>query len=158
MKGPFKIAKRGLIVQKQYLDRIFDDGKIWEMSYKGTALRERIWLIESGSGKIAGETNIIGSLPELKKADFKKTERFHQVYDHSLLEKWKYPWALNGSVRYDKPIPYKHPQGAVRIVRFDKPLNERFYQYCSECGLGIDEWIACEDLNCGELVIHNVVK
>tara|TARA_R110002096_G_scaffold92501_3_gene209109 strand:+ start:458 stop:682 length:225 start_codon:yes stop_codon:yes gene_type:complete len=37
----------------------------------------------------------------------------HQVKDLSLLKKWRYAWRLCNVKKYNKPIPYNHPKGAV---------------------------------------------
>ena len=43
----------------------------------------------------------------------KQSYEAHQVDDLSLLEKWCYAWRLCKVKKYDKPIPYDHPKGAV---------------------------------------------
>ena len=103
---------KALIIKKEWLDRIFDNGKIWEMRSTNTKIRGKIQLIESKSGTIVGECEITGShkLSEQEKiSEIKK----HQVEDNSLLEKWCFAWHLENAIRYDEPIPYVHPKGAV---------------------------------------------
>jgi hypothetical protein len=105
--------KKALIVKKEHLDKIFDEGKVWEMRATRTKVRGKIGLIESGTGLIVGEVEIFtchGPISPSK--DFTMYE-YHKVKDLSLLRKWKYAWALKNAKRYDKPIPYKHPRGAV---------------------------------------------
>jgi len=104
--------KKGLIVKKNWLDKIFDEGKIWEMRSTITKVRGNIQLIESGSGLIVGEAELLDcyEVPKTKQAE---TIDFHKVEDLKLLNKWKFAWLLSRAKRYEKPIPYKHPQGAV---------------------------------------------
>lgn len=103
---------KGLIIKKIWLDKIFDEGKVWEMRSSPTKITGRIALIESGSGMIVGEANLIGcSYLPIKPCD--KYFDKHKVEDTKLLKKWKYPWILSDAKRYTNPIPYKHPQGAV---------------------------------------------
>ncbi len=110
--------KRALIIKKKYLDRILDNGKVWEMRSSKTKITERIGLIESGSGLIVGEVDLIGCGNALNdECAALLTADSHQVDDISLIEKWKYPWLLENAKRYDKPIPYKHPKGAVIWVK-----------------------------------------
>ena len=105
---------RALIIKKEYLDKIFDEGKILEMRCSKTKIRGIIGLIESGSGMIVGEAELKGCLQEpISELGAKVLKKFHQVEDLSLLKKWKYAWVLEKAKRYDKPIPYKHPKGAV---------------------------------------------
>jgi len=104
--------KKGLIIQRFWLDKIFDEGKTWEMRTTKTKIRGKILLIEAGSGLIMGEA-------ELMSCSDKPIERhayqvkFHQVESAELLKKWKYAWVLAFIKRYEEPVPYKHPQGAV---------------------------------------------
>ena len=108
--------KKGLIIQKVWLDKIFDEGKTWEMRSTKTKVTGKIGLIEAGSGLIVGEANLLGCSHIPIKPNDKYFDR-HKVEDVELLKKWKYPWILADAKRYDKPIPYKHPQGAVIWVK-----------------------------------------
>jgi len=108
--------ERALIVKNEWLDKIFNEGKVWEMRSFKTKITGRIGLIESGTGLIVGETTIIGCFPN----PIPKKEsliRYHKVEDLKLLDRWKYAWQLKDSKRYDNPIPYNHPQGAVVWVK-----------------------------------------
>lgn len=111
--GIFNIMK-ALIVKKEWLDKIFDEGKIWEMRTTKTKIRGKIGLIESGTGMIVGEVEVIDCSEEPLSEDAAKVSIYlHQVENLNLLKKWKYAWVLKDAKRYDKPIPYKHPKGAV---------------------------------------------
>jgi hypothetical protein len=109
---PLKIEK-ALIIRKEWLDRIFDDGKIWEMRSRVNRYQGWIALIEAGSGLIVGQAFIHASLSPCDEKTLHAGKSFHQVDDFSLLKKWCYPWQLSMAERYHKPIPYKHPKGAV---------------------------------------------
>jgi hypothetical protein len=108
---------RALIVKKEHLDKILDGDKTWEMRSSKTNIRGRIGLIESGSGLIVGEVTLTDCGPALDVLTALMNMPSHQVSDIQLLKKWKYPWVLKDAKRYEKPIPYKHPQGAVIWVR-----------------------------------------
>jgi len=103
---------KALIIKKEYLDKIFDENKIWEMRTTKTKVRGTIGLIESGTGLVVGECELIGcsDYPIPKDKEF---IRYHKIDNLDLLDEWKYAWVINKPTRYDKPIPYKHPQGAV---------------------------------------------
>jgi len=117
--------ERGLIIKKQHLDKIYDDGKIWEMRSSPTNIRGRIGLIESGSGLITGECEIVDCYKYIAEQarqrlfDWLEWMHCHQVSDLDKLNKWRYPWVLKGAKRYAEPIPYKHPKGAVIWVKLD---------------------------------------
>lgn len=107
---------RALIVAKPWIDLILSGDKPWEMRSRMTDIRGRIGLIEKGSGLIIGEVDVVNSFPaglSLLKDKIHK----HQVDDFSLLEKWNVAWVLENPKRFNKPIPYKHPKGAVVWVR-----------------------------------------
>lgn len=109
---------RALIIKKEHLDKILSGEKVWEMRSRATSICEKIGLIESGSGLIVGECWLLGSLNPLESEfDYFINSRLHRVDDHSKLKKWKYPWLIDLAKRYDEPIPYKHPKGAVIWVK-----------------------------------------
>lgn len=117
--------KRALIVRKEFLDLIFDGGKYWEQRSSKTNIRGFIGLIEAGSGLIMGYVELTDSLPAITPDS--KYYIAHKVKNAELLKKWKYPWVVFGAKRYDKPIPYNHPKGAVIWVDISKldlnPIN-----------------------------------
>lgn len=104
--------KKGLIIRKFWLDKIFDEGKIWEMRSRKTNVRGTILLIESGSGMIVGEVDLIDCI-KLDETSKKNNYDKHKVLLTEILEKYNFAWVLENAKRYKKPIPYKHPQGAV---------------------------------------------
>src|SRR5690554_5374478 len=108
--------KKGLIIQKVWLDKIFDEGKTWEMRSTKTKITGKIGLIEAGSGMIVGEANLLGCCNEAIELNDKHFDK-HKVKDIELLKKWKYAWVLADAIRYENPIPYEHPQGAVIWVK-----------------------------------------
>jgi len=103
---------KGLIIKKEWLDKIFDSNKIWEMRSTQTKIRGKIQLIESKSGTIVGECEITGCH---KLNNKEKTEAIdkHHVIDSSLLNKWCFAWHISNAIRYETAVPYNHPRGAV---------------------------------------------
>lgn len=71
--------KRALIIKKNWLDKIFNDGKRWEMRSRNTKIRGKIGLIESGSGLIVGEAKIVNTLRMKQENLVKQTDK-HHVY------------------------------------------------------------------------------
>lgn len=107
---------KALIVNKHWLDKIFNEGKDWEMRTRRTSMRGKIGLIEKSTGMIVGETIIYGCSKSPISKDIKLINR-HKIEDLSLLDKWRFAWYLRGSKRYKEPIPYNHPKGAVIWVK-----------------------------------------
>jgi hypothetical protein len=110
--------ERALIIRKEWLDKIFNHGKTWEMRSRPTNITGRIGLIEAGTGMIVGEAIIKGNGPEIKDMHVAGvTQKFHQVEDWDLLRKWRFPWLLENVKKYETPITYEHPAGAVTWVK-----------------------------------------
>ncbi len=110
--------ERALIVRQPWVDLILSGKKTWEMRSKPTKVRGLIGLIEQGTGLIVGECNIVESDPiKLDAIEYGFYYCNHRVDDYGLLEKWCYAWELEGAKRYDQPMHYKHPKGAVTWVR-----------------------------------------
>ena len=113
--------ERALIVEGFWIELILSGLKTWEMRTDMTSVRGRIGLIEKGKGLIVGEVDLIDSLPPLLPRDY-----FYYICRHRITkrdgaaDKWRYPWVLKNAKRYDKPVPYFHPQGAVIWVRLDR--------------------------------------
>lgn len=103
---------KGLIIKSRWLDKIFNHGKRWEMRSTRTNNGGLIGLIESGSGCIVGEAMLAGC-HEVSESVARESFHYHQVEDLELLNKWRFAWRLCNVKKYDKPIPYKHPQGAL---------------------------------------------
>jgi hypothetical protein len=117
------IPKKGLIIRQPYIGKILDGTKTWEMRSTKTKIRGRIALIEAGSGMIVGEANLKFSHGKLSKSVLIAYKYRHQVDDESKLEKWCCPWVMEDVKRYEKPIPYKHPQGAVIWVNLENQFR-----------------------------------
>jgi hypothetical protein len=104
--------EKALIIKPLWLDKIFDEGKIFEMRSTPTKIRGLILLIASGSGNIVGTAELVDCF-ELPKEQQDRTKEFHKVEDLALLDKWRFAWVLKNAKRYEKPLPYNHPKGAV---------------------------------------------
>jgi len=112
---------RCLIIKKKWLDMILSGQKTWEIRGSNTNIRGKIGLIESGSGLIVGQCNLIDSFSLEDKLIDGSKECFnrHRVENWKEVVKYKDPhaWVLELAKRYKKPCPYVHPKGAVIWVR-----------------------------------------
>ncbi|MAY42401.1 MULTISPECIES: ASCH domain-containing protein [unclassified Neptuniibacter] len=109
--------ERALVVRKPWIDLILNGQKSWEMRSRSTSVRGQIGLIEQGSGLIVGECCLDGVGESIKNFNIGYGYQLHKIGDLELLDKWHVPWVLSGARRYEKPVPYKHPKGAVVWVR-----------------------------------------
>lgn len=108
-----------LIIKQPYIDLILSGEKTWEMRSRPTNIRGRIGLIEQGTGLIVGEANIFDCIeinPNHQYSDYFKK---HRIDDANIIGKYPFAWVLANAKRYEKPIPYKHPQGAVVWVNVE---------------------------------------
>jgi hypothetical protein len=113
--------ERALIIDSFWIELILSGLKIWEMRTDMTNVRGRIGLIKKGSGLVVGEAELTDSLPPLPACDYFHYTPLHRITKRDdVAHKWRYPWVLKNAKRYDSPIPYSHPQGAVVWVRLDR--------------------------------------
>jgi hypothetical protein len=104
---------KGLIIKGHWLDLILSGMKPWEIRGSNTSIRGRIALIKSGTGMIFGTVELFG-VKNLTQWDLLEYHEKHRVYDLDDIP-YRQPraWVLQNPVKFDKPIPYKHKQGAV---------------------------------------------
>lgn len=113
------MINRLLIIKQPWIDLILSGQKIWEMRSSPTNIRERIGLVEQGTGLIIGEADIIGCIDNLTVPTLISSYDKHKITDEDVLKRWRYAWVLENVIRYEKPIPYEHPRGAVIWVRLN---------------------------------------
>lgn len=117
----------GLIIKKLWLSKIFllTNPKDWEIRGSRTNKRGKIFLLESGSGLIVGETELVNCI-ELDLVDFLKNEHHHKipmtVHNNCLPYPKTFAWVFRNTQKYSHPIPYVHPQGAVIWVNIPRKL------------------------------------
>ena len=111
---------KGLIIKKQWLDKILNGEKIWELRGFNTKYRGYIGLIESSSGKIKGIAKIKNSI-KLDNNTFKNSYKKHKVPVQEYLDnpfyKTTYAWEIEVISLVD--ISYIHKNGATIFVKLD---------------------------------------
>ena len=80
-------------------------------------MRGWIGLIEKGSGTIIGAAYLKDSLSALERSKHHLHYRRHRIPLESGQKvyrgKYLFPWVMEKAFRLAKPVPYKHPPGAV---------------------------------------------
>ena len=109
----------GLIIKKEWLDKILDGSKIWEIRGHPTKRRGRIALIQSRSGTIVGTCDLIQVWGPLSGCEMINNYDCHYVPPATLEYQLIYAWELRNVKAFKKPVPYKHPQGAVIWVKLE---------------------------------------
>jgi hypothetical protein len=119
-----ELPKVGLIIDEPYISMILEGRKTWEMRSQRTGKRERIGLIKKGSSAVFGSIEVFDCDGPMSIEELKSTSEFHgitkQQIEMGLLDKWNYAWKLRDVKKFDVPIPYKHPSGAVTWVDLHK--------------------------------------
>lgn len=115
---------RALIVRREWLELILANDKTWELRFRDTKIRGRIGLIMAGTGMIYGTAEIIASFPAGRELLMTNQTKHHSAPEWC--EEYRrqhgglYAWALRRVKRFKRPIPYKHPSGAVIWVNVPK--------------------------------------
>jgi hypothetical protein len=81
-------------------------------------LRGPIALIRKGSGQVVGVAELTDTRPPLgTREEDAAAEPYHRVpetrHEVACAEGWLTPWVLANAQPLPKPVPYKHPSGAV---------------------------------------------
>lgn len=104
---------KGLIIKEPWIDMILEGEKTWEIRGSNTKIRGTIALIKSGTGMVYGTVVLKNSFHITQQALDQGFKNHRIPTDKDIPYLKPYAWELSAPVRLDKPIPYKHPQGAV---------------------------------------------
>lgn len=111
----------GLIIKKTWLDLILAGKKTWEIRSSKTNVRGKIALIESGSGMIVGQAELVDVIGPLSIEDLLTNTKKHHItrdaIDRGIRYTKPHAWVLKNAKRFQRPKPYIHPQGAVIWVK-----------------------------------------
>lgn len=110
---------QALIIDEPWIGHIMAGRKTWEMRSRATTKRGPIALVRKGSGQIVATARITDCLPPLTAAAMADAFDRHRI-PQSMIEqsgyKWFIPWVLADVQILDRPMPYRHPSGAVTWV------------------------------------------
>ncbi|WPS85319.1 ASCH domain-containing protein (plasmid) [Brevibacillus halotolerans] len=111
---------KGLVIKAPWIFLILDGKKVWEIRGSYTKIRGKIALIQSGTGLVIGTAELI-DCKRLSLLEYQEAKDLHCIEDCITAP---YPaihaWVLTNAVRFQTPMPYTHPQGAVIWVNLDK--------------------------------------
>lgn len=114
---------RGLVIADPWIGYILDGNKTWEMRSSATSMRGPFALIRKGSGAIWGVANLVSVRPPLTPDEMIATFEKHRIPAEMIrsgeVAKWNTPWVLSDVRPLQKPVPYRHPYGAVTWVNLD---------------------------------------
>ncbi len=114
----------GLIIKKEWCDKIFDENKTLEIRGQRSKRSEgTIAIIQSKSGFIVGQAFYVGCFEIKNSMEFKHYRDYHKInltMDQLQAEfnyKNVWAWRLKYAERFKKPKPYKVKPGAVIWVK-----------------------------------------
>lgn len=130
-----EIPERALIIRQPWSDHILEGRKTWELRGKNTKIRGPVALIEGGSGTIVGMFNIEDTQGPLSRDERVKAADNGQILPEEVDEDMYesvYAWKLKDVIRFENPIEYKHPSGAVIWVTMTETDKENIEQAINE--------------------------
>ena len=136
------LPNKGLVVREPWASRLVSGTKVWELRGRATTFRGRAAIIAAGTGSVVGEVNFEdcflvainnnnGALmppPEdpTKFMCLAENQPKHGLTDFSLVTYKKvYAWVVASPLKYDNPIAYTHPQGAVQWIDLQASASSR---------------------------------
>lgn len=68
--------------------------------------------------------DLVDTLPKLSTSELRSSFAAHQVPENEIDEdfKWSTAWVLEEARSLNKPVPYRHPAGAVIWVNLDREV------------------------------------
>ena len=121
---------KALIIDEPWVSLIVSGEKTWEMRSRNTQVRGCIALIRKGSKTIVGVADLVGTVPKLSQSDLKASVSRHRVAANEIGEDFKHStaWRLERARPLRKPVPYRHPAGAVIWVNLDPAVTVAIQQ------------------------------
>jgi DNA polymerase III epsilon subunit-like protein len=127
--------KSAIPIKPYWFNEIMEGRKTWEIRGQVTHTRGMIGLIESGTGHIGGQVDLVDCIGPLTKADLLANvdkhgmpaeELEHGKYPNGTGYKNAYAYVFKDPQRLEPVIPYNHPSGAItRVTLNEKSLPNR---------------------------------
>src|SRR4051812_49036849 len=115
----------GLLIQKEWVDKIVAGTKTWEIRGKATQRRGPIALLESGSGHVVGTCELVDVVGPLSLRELRRHAREAGSAGSDLYCDTTCAWVLRRARRLRQPVPYRPPHGAVIWVRPGDEVGRR---------------------------------
>ncbi|MGO6788723.1 ASCH domain-containing protein [Rhizobium ruizarguesonis] len=116
------VGPRGLMIRDPYASEILNGQKIWEIRGRPTQIRGPVVVVKSGTGRAFGTANLVRVLGPLDAEDLMNASELpplerEEIAANGLPYPKTYAYVFSNPKWFEKPIPYKHPSGAVTWVR-----------------------------------------
>lgn len=106
---------KGLIIRSPHIDNILAGKKTWELRGASITIRGRIALIKAGTKTVIGYADLVDCLGPFTQAELNQHVEKHQASGETSYD-MTFAWVLKNPETLEKPIPYKHPLGAITWV------------------------------------------
>ena len=115
---------KALIVDEPWITAILSGQKTWEMRKGVCKIRGPVALIRKGSGHVVGVAEVTDCRPPLTTPTaYAAAESLHRIpparQERAFADGWRTPWVLAGARPLSRPVPYRHPSGAVIWVNLE---------------------------------------
>lgn len=117
---------RALVVDDPWIGMILDGAKTWEMRSKVTRQRGPIALIRKGSGQVVGVATLTDCAAPITAEAYAAAEDRHRIptarQPWAIANGYVVPWVLEDARALPRPVPYRHPSGAVTWVVLEESV------------------------------------
>jgi hypothetical protein len=119
---------RALVIRRPWVDKILDGEKTWEIRGSRPKARGQIGLIASGSGTVIGTCDLVDCVGPLTAAEFRSNARQAGMRPNEATlgyYRQTFAWVMKNARRFERPVAYQHPSGAVIWVRLDAAVERK---------------------------------
>jgi hypothetical protein len=124
---PTTSLDRLLVVAELWASLLVDGEKTWELRTTSTKVRGPIGIAAKGTGAIIGAASLVDVDGPFSSEEIGEYEHLHRVPGHDTSTysgpQGLYAWEVADAVRFETPVPYRHPQGAVIWVLLDPAVE-----------------------------------
>ena len=117
---------RALLIREPWVKLILDGKKASEIRGSATTIRETIALVPSRSGTVIGVCDLIDCIGPLSPEQYRKNARKAGMRPaEATLGYYKntYAWVMSSPRYLKRPVPYRHPNGAIVWVQLDRTVE-----------------------------------
>ncbi|MCP4433682.1 MAG: ASCH domain-containing protein [Gammaproteobacteria bacterium] len=115
-------VSKALIIDEPWISKILNGEKDWEIRSTEASHRGVFGLIRKGSGQVVGVANLSSVSGPYDSEGLEQFFGHHHVgadvYENPDY-KWRYAWQLKGIKQLEKPVNYRHRNGAVTWTNLD---------------------------------------
>ncbi len=112
-------------IKTPYIDLILNGTKTWEIRSKFTKKIGSVALIRSASGTVVGTAQLSDVIELTAPNAASNAHRMGMSKEDAISCIGCYAWVMTEVVKFKKPVPYKHPSGAVTWVTLDEPTTAK---------------------------------